>query len=133
MDATQPLAQDLTRLVGPFDLASSTAHQDFLYWWRRGAKLLRLPQLQPRQDRHWEVPEIEDAQLPRMLKALHALDEPRQALLLTMLGLAGFKRSAWLHQEAGLEFGQLAACRLGHDVFQVMVGLLANHRETPNH
>ncbi|HCF4327091.1 hypothetical protein I5K02_18935 [Pseudomonas aeruginosa] len=133
MDATQPLAQELVRVCGPFDLASSTAHQDFLYWWRRGAKLLRLPQLQPRQDRHWEVPDIDDDQLPQMLKALHALDEPRQALLLTMLGLAGFKRSAWLSQEAGLEFGQLAACRLGHDVFQVMVGLLANHRETPNH
>ncbi|WP_273646849.1 hypothetical protein, partial [Pseudomonas aeruginosa] len=63
----------------------------------------------------------------------HALDEPHQALLLTMLSLAGFKRSAWLHQEAGLEFGQLAACRLGNDVFQILVGLLANHRETPNH
>lgn len=60
------------------------------------------------------------------------MDTSRQVLLLTMLSLAGFKRSAWLSQEVGLEFGQLAACRLGNEVFQVVVGLLAHHRETPS-
>ncbi len=133
MDATQPLAQDLARLVGPFDLASSTAHQDFLYWWRRGAKLLRLPQLQPRPGPSLGSPrdrgrpaaaDAESAARPGRAPPGAAANDARPGRVQAL---------GWLHQEAGLEFGQLAACRLGHDVFQVMVGLLANHRETPNH
>ncbi|MBN0154441.1 hypothetical protein JTL60_32810, partial [Pseudomonas aeruginosa] len=91
-----------------------------------------LPLLQLPPARHWEIPVIEDAHLPQLLKAFRTLDTSRQVLLLTMLSLAGFKRSAWLSQEVGLEFGQLAACRLGNEVFQVVVGLLAHHRETPS-
>ncbi|ELN3927367.1 TPA: hypothetical protein L6A17_11970 [Pseudomonas aeruginosa] len=132
MNASQPLIHELARVCGPFDLASTTAHQDFLHCWRRGAKLLGLPLLQLPPARHWEIPVIEDAHLPQLLKAFRTLDTSRQVLLLTMLSLAGFKRSAWLSQEVGLEFGQLAACRLGNEVFQVVVGLLAHHRETPS-
>ncbi|HFT7395876.1 TPA: hypothetical protein ACGRYF_002991 [Pseudomonas aeruginosa] len=83
MNASQPLTHELARVCGPFDLASTTAHQDFLHCWRRGAKLLGLPLLQLPPARHWEIPVIEDAHLPQLLKAFRTLDMSRQVLLLT--------------------------------------------------
>ncbi|MOA62503.1 hypothetical protein D3C78_1879440 [compost metagenome] len=66
-----------------------------------------------------------------MLKRLLVLDIPRRSLLLTMVSLAQPTWAHWIQREQGLHFGHLTASALGGEVFQVIVGLLANHRTTP--
>lgn len=116
----------------PLDTDNLEPELAFFYWWIRGAELVGVeafPMLAwPKNVRSWT--ELPPADRPTVMKRLNALDTPRRALLLTMVCLAEPAWADWLSAEHGLHFGHLAACRLDTEVFQVVVGLLANYRDT---
>jgi len=118
----------------PLDMDTDNLDADlrFFYWWQRGTELVgaeAFPMLNwPNSVSTWT--DLPPADRPTVMKRLNALDTPRRVLLLTMVCLAEPKWADWLSAEQGLNFGHLAACRLDTEVFQVVVGLLANYRDT---
>ena len=116
-----------TPLCGPFDLTSPT---NFFSFWKQGAALIgrdAFPLLSA-DDYTWS--DVQLASMPHLMKTLNRLDIPRKALLLTMVCLANPGWATWLQREHGLHFGHLSAAYLGDEIFQVVIGLLANHPET---
>jgi len=115
----------------PMDADNLTPEVDFFYWWVRGAQVVgadAFPMLAwPKSVTTWR--DLPPADRPTVMKRLNALGTPHRALLLTMVCLADPQWAEWLSAEQGLHFGHLAACRLDADVFQIVVGLLANYRE----
>lgn len=81
----------------------------------------------PERPRTWA--DVQLAIMPHLLKTLHALDVPRRTLLLTMICLGNPGFATWLQREHGLHYGHLNACHLGNEIFQIVVGLLANYHE----
>jgi hypothetical protein len=110
----------------PLDTANLRPDLDFLHWWQRAAELVGLPLIAARGPGDVSVAGVG---LAAVLKRLNELDIPRRALLLTMVSLGLPHSGHWITREHGLHFGHLAACRLDGEVFQVLVGLLANYRE----
>ncbi|MCY1382417.1 hypothetical protein D9M69_704390 [compost metagenome] len=112
----------------PLDTTHLRPDLDFPHWWQRAAVLVGLPA-------HAEPSDLSltGIGLSQLLKQLRSLDDSRRALLLTMACLANPDRADWLQREQGLHFGQLTAADLGTDVFQVLVGLLANFPQPKHH
>lgn len=134
--STLHLRQRAAEICGPFDLRNPRADLDYLYWWKRGAELVGPEAFVAT----CSVPSTANclsdlplAELPVVLKRLQTLDTPRRCLLLTMASLAQPHLALWLQREHQLTFGHLTASALGGEVFQVIAGLLANHRSTFNH
>jgi len=112
----------------PLDPSNRDRAQDFFSYWKQGAALIgrdAFPLLTPR-PATWA--DVQLASMPHLLKALHALDVPRRALLLTMVCLANPGFATWLQREHGLHYGHLNAGHLGSEIFQIVVGLLANQQ-----
>lgn len=119
----------LTRSVAcPMDPINPNRSSDFRHWWRRAVELVGLPLGTTPDDLS-----VSGAGLPCLLKRLATLGLPRRCLLLTMACLANPQSAHWLQREQGLHFGQLSDAALEHDVFQVLVGMLANVPTTLNH
>lgn len=115
----------------PLDPSNTNRAQDFFSYWKQGAALIgreAFPML-PERPRTWA--DVQLAIMPHLLKTLHALDVPRRTLLLTMICLGNPGFATWLQREHGLHYGHMNACHLGSEIFQIVVGLLANYRETP--
>lgn len=113
----------------PMDIENLNPKADFLTWWMRGAELVGVdafPMLAwPQNVRTWR--DLPPADRPTVMKRLNSLDTPRRVLLLTMACLAEPQWADWLQREQGLHFGDLVHHQLGTEVFQVLVGILANH------
>ncbi|MCU9047982.1 hypothetical protein OE470_06755 [Pseudomonas aeruginosa] len=113
----------------PLDPSNTNRAQDFFSYWKQGAALIgrgAFPML-PKHPATWA--DVQLASMPHLLKALHALDVPRRTLLLTMVCLANPGFATWMQREHGLHYGHMNACHLGSEIFQIVVGLLANHQE----
>ena len=108
----------------PMDPGNTNRPADFDYWWRLAVALVGLPVGTATRELT-----VQGEGLSCLLKRLRGLDAPRRSLLLSMACLTNPKSAHWLQREQGMHFGDLTANQLGSDVFQVLVGLLANHPE----
>lgn len=109
----------------PMDPSNTNRQADFHYWWRHAVALVGLPSGTATHDLT-----VQGDGLPCLLKHLRSLDTSRRCLLLAMACLTNPKSAHWLQREQGLHFGDLAAHQLSTEVFQVLVGLLANYDDT---
>lgn len=109
----------------PMDPSNPNRPSDFRHWWSRAVALVGLPAGTTTRDLT-----VTGDGLSCLLKRLRALEAPQRCLLLAMACLTNPKSAHWLQREHGLHFGHLAASHLDTEVFQVLVGLLANHDGT---
>lgn len=127
---TQPRRSSLPNCC-PLDPINPARCADFKHFWRCAVDLVGLPARTADLLGGADSYRITCLELSVLLKALNTLDVPRRALLLVMICLQVPSTATWLHREHGLHFGHLNAHDLGNEIFQIVVGLLANHCATP--